>query len=129
MHLDGGLEVLQHEDGHLVALLGELAGQAGDHAADEHDIAPSSRSAASATVHSTLRRSAASTPSSGWSLDVQAEHLLLELQPLALVELDRRGSAMRSSNPAAVGGVVAQVAEQAHHALVALAAAHDAWCR
>ena len=32
--LDGGAQVLQHEDGHEVALLGPLALQAGDHAAD-----------------------------------------------------------------------------------------------
>ena len=86
--------------------------------------APSSRlGSLGDRLQSTLRRSAASTPSSGWSRHVQAEHLLLEPQPVALVELESRdGDALVE---AAVAGVAAEVAEQAHHALVALAAAHE----
>ena len=66
-HLDRRFEVLEHEHRHLVALLGELAGQPGDDAAD---VAPSRRPrgrVGSAIDRSTLRRSAASTPNSGWS--------------------------------------------------------------
>ena len=61
---------------------------------------------------SVRRRSDASAPISGWSLHVEAEHLLLEGQPLALVELDvgdRRAGSSKAV-PAVVGGV----AEQGH---------------
>src|SRR6185503_4611606 len=54
--------------------------------------------------------------------DVQAEHLLLEAQAIALVELvDRHTDALVEA--AAV--VPADVAEQAHHALITFAPAHQ----
>ena len=48
---------------------------------------------------------------------VEAEHLLLEREPLALGELERRGSARRSSNTGAVVAGVAAEVEEAHRAL------------
>ena len=83
---DGAVEVLENEHGHLVALLGELARHVGDDAAeDQHrsvltlgrlgdpavDLAPQ-------RCFDTEQRVIG---------DVQAEHLFLEAQAIALVEL------------------------------------------
>ena len=58
---------------------------------------------------------------------VEAEHLLLGLQTVALVELDVGDRDALVEPGGCVGGrLVVPVAEQAHHAAVALAAAIDA---
>ena len=82
-HLDRGVEVLEHEGGHQVALLRVAAGQLGDHPADQADLAlpavagpgadrrrPASGSVSrsSARVQSVSRASEPSSPISGWSL-------------------------------------------------------------
>ena len=93
------LQVLQGEHRHQVALLGPLALEAGDHAADRRASAPSSRlSAARRWCTSVRRRSERLGAHQRVVAHVEAEHLLLEGQALLLVELERRGSATRSSN-------------------------------
>src|SRR6478735_3456297 len=123
-HLHRTAEVLQREDGHLVALLGELARQTGDHPADgEHaPVLAVERLGHRAVDLAAQRRLGAEQRVVA---DVQAEHLLLELQPVALVELVLGdGDAL---GEAAVLAGEHVVAEQAHHALVAFAPAHQ--CR
>ena len=85
--LDGGLEVLEGEGGHQLAPLGVLADQAGDHPADPAQLALARSPGTRRACTSVCRRRAASAPSSGMVADVEAEHLLLERQPLRLVEL------------------------------------------
>ncbi len=87
-HLDGGLQVLEREDRHQVALLRPLALQVGDDAADRRRWRRRRARASSATVHVGPRRRARLGAHQRMVAHVEAEHLLLERQPLALVELD-----------------------------------------
>ena len=129
-HLDRRLEVLEHERRHLVALAGELPRQPGDHPADVHG-------GAVAQLGEVADRLLDLAPQRGLDAeqrvvrDVQPEHLLLVAQLLGLLELDvGHGDPLVEPRPAASSAVVAApVAEQAHHATLALTAAARAWCR
>ena len=101
-HLDRGLEVLEHEGRHELALLGVAPAQVGDHPADRRTwpspkppgpappgmaVASRSTSRSSAKVQSTSRAERPLEAHEGVVAHVQAEHLLLEGQALGLVEL------------------------------------------
>ena len=116
--LDRAVEVLQREDRHLVALLGELAGEPGDHPAegDDGSVLTLERFGDGAVDLAAQRGLDAEQRVVA---HVEPEHLLLELQPLGLVELELGdGDALVEARIGRLG----EVAEQAHHALVALAA-------
>ena len=91
---DRAVEVLEDEHRHLVTLLGELAGHVGDDAAEHQHraVLALGRLGDAAVDLAPQRRLDAEQRVIG---HVQAEHLLLEAQPIALVELvDRHGDTL-----------------------------------
>jgi hypothetical protein len=112
--LHRAVQVLQHEDGHLVALLRELAGQVGDHAPqNQHRAVVTLERLGDATVD--LAAQCRLNAEQGVIGHVQPEHLLLEAQAVALVELVvGNGDALVEAET----GLAADLAEQAHHTLV-----------
>ena len=120
-HLDRRLEVLQDEDGHQVALLGPLALQAGDHAADDaHRAVLDLGEVGDGAVGPAAQRRLGAHQRV--VAHVEAEHLLLEREPLASCRTRGRGSAAARRTPAPPS---LELAEQRHHAHVALAAAGE----
>ncbi len=119
--LDRCVEVLEDEHGHLVALLRELPGQVGDHTTEDDDRAVLALgSLCDAAVDLATQRSL--DTEQRVVAHVQAEHLLLEPQPVGLVELDVGNDDSLVERRRAG---LPQIPEQAHHTLVALTAADN----
>ena len=122
--LDVRLEVLEHEHRHLVALLGELAGQPGDHAAD---VDGRRRRRARRGRRSTARPCAAAPPrrrtAGGRTRTARASPSRGAACRSCRTRCRGSAGARRSRRAAPVVGLAAPVAEQAHHALLPLAAA------
>ena len=115
------VEILQHEHRHLVTFLGELAGHVGDHSPeDQHGAVVALGRLGNAAVDLAPQRRL--DPQQRMVGDVQAEHLLLEAQPVALVELVVGD---RDTLVEPFDAVATEVAEQAHHALITFATAYE----
>ena len=118
-HLDRALQVLEDEHGHQVALLGPLALQAGDHPAD--------RALGAVVQVAELEDRAVDLALEGLLgaeqrvvRHVEAEHLLLEREPVLLVELD-----VGDADPLVERGALLHLAEERHDAHVVLLATGD----
>ncbi len=124
-HLDRGLEVLQHEDGHQVALLGPLPLQGGDQPADHaHAAVLDALELGERALGAPAQRGLG--PHERVVAHVEPEHLLLERQALLLVELDGRGWSMRGLGRRAVAAaVVVEHREQVELALGLAAASPE----
>ena len=117
--LDATLQVLEGERGPQLALARVLAGEVGDHAADEHDVAVLAvGQLGDREIGAPLQRPLGAEERV--VADVEAEHLLLEGEPLGLVHLevgDRE--ALVERRLAALGHALAEEAEDARVALAA----------